>query len=209
MRRRTLLKTLLAPALAPMLVGALPRLAVAETMDAAKLLEDRVLGRADAPVTVIEYASFTCSHCARFHAETLPRLKTAYIDTGKVKFVFRDFPFDRPALEAGMMARCVQPERYFGLIGAIFQTQNGWSRAADPRAALAQLGRQAGIDQAAFDACVGNGALMDGILKIRLEGEQKHKIDSTPSFVIGDKKVSGALPFEEFEKLIVPLLPKS
>lgn len=170
------------------------------------LLEgDRVLGRAEAPITIIEYASLTCPHCARFHRETLPQLKAAYIDTGKVKLVFRDFPFDGLALRAAALARCAPSERYFAMVDTLFQQQESWSRAKDPLLSIGNIGKLAGMSQATVDACFQNTKLLDSIVQIRVDGEKTHGVDSTPTFLIGGKKISGAQPFEEFDKLLKSL----
>jgi protein-disulfide isomerase len=148
---------------------------------------DMVLGQANAPVTVIEYASMTCPHCAMFHSEELPKLKQEYIDTGKVRLVFREFPLDGLALEAAKLARCAGPDRYFAMLDALFRQQMVWARPADKAAPLAELQRTAravGIGEDAFRACSADKELGDEILARRLEGDQKHQIRSTPGFVI-------------------------
>lgn len=170
---------------------------------------DMVLGKADAPVTVIEYASMTCPHCARFELTVLPKVQAQYIDTGKVKLIFREYPLDAVAVRAAMLARCAGPERYFGVLQMLFQQQEKWATAQDPMAALQRIGELAGIDKADFDACMADKALTDRIVQSRLEGEKKYKIESTPSFIVGDKVKAGELPFEEFQKLVDPLLAKS
>ncbi|MCW8952227.1 MAG: DsbA family protein [Rhodospirillales bacterium] len=167
---------------------------------------ERVLGNADAPVTIIEYSSLTCPHCAKFHAETLPRIKKKYIENGKAKLVFRDFPFDRVGLAAATIARCVPQERYFGFIDILFASQGKWSSAPNPIEAVAQFARFAGLSPELIDACLGNEKIVDAIINRRVEGEKTHGIQSTPSFVINGTKVSGALPFEEFDKVIAKAL---
>ncbi len=164
------------------------------------------LGKADAPVTIIEYASLTCPHCASFHEKTLPELKRDYIDAGKVRLVFRDFPFDEIALRAAMLARCNGPERYFGFVDVLFKQQAAWSRAANPIDALAQTARLGGLGEDAFRACLANRPLEDYVLKIRLEGQSQHGVNSTPSFIIGGAKHAGFRTFEEMKALIDPLL---
>ena len=185
-------------------VAAAPRLAFAQEISLEKALAERVIGKADAPITIVEYASLTCPHCARFHKETLPKLKTAYIDTGKAKLIFRDFPFDGLALRAAALARCAPQERYFAVLDTLFQQQETWSRAKDPLAAIGNIGKLAGMSQATVDACFKDTKLMDSIVQIRLDGE-KQGVDSTPTFIIGVKKISGAQPFEEFDKLLKSL----
>lgn len=183
-------------------LAALP--AAAQAPAAAETLADRVLGRPDAPVTIYEYASMTCPHCAHFSVETMPKLKERYIDTGKVKMVFRDFPFDQWALRASMMARCAPAERYYPLLEILFKQQSQWASGGDTAAKLAQIGKLAGLSQATIDACWADQQLADGILKIRMEGASKYNVDSTPTFVFnnGAEKISGAQPIEAFGAII-------
>jgi protein-disulfide isomerase len=185
--------------------AAIPSLASAQEVALDKAMADRVLGKADAPITIIEYASMTCPHCARFHKETLPKLKAAYIDTGKVKLVYRDFPFDGLALRAAALARCAPAERYFAVVDTIFQQQENWSRAKDPLASLGNIGKLAGMSQASVDACLKDTKLMDAIAQQRIEGEKTHSVSSTPTFIIGKEKISGAESFETFDKLLKSL----
>ncbi len=183
---------------------AAPGVAFGQEISLEKALAERVIGKADAPITITEYASLTCPHCARFHKETLPKIKAAYIDTGKAKLVYRDFPFDGLALRAAALARCAPQERYFAVLDTLFQQQETWSRAKDPLAAIGNIGKLAGMSQATVDACFKDTKLMDSIVQIRLDGE-KQGVDSTPTFLIGGKKISGAQPFEEFDKLLKSL----
>ncbi len=172
-------------------------------------LEERFIGAADAPVTIIEYSSLTCPHCARFHRETLPRLKEAYIDTGKVKLIYRDFPLNEIALRAAMMARCAEPARYFGLIEVLFRSQDRWSRAKDPMAALRRIGRLAGISNERFDACMANLKIEAAILGVQLKAARDREVASTPTFFINGRKVSGNQPYEVFDEIIRSLVPDS
>jgi protein-disulfide isomerase len=194
------------PALAPRVDGgaAVPAQVVAETTP-----DDRVLGSADAPVTMIEYASLTCPHCATFHSETLPQIKAKYIDTGKVKLVFRDFPFDELGLRAAMTAHCLEPGSYFGFLDVLFRSQDKWSRAANPMEALKQLARLAGMQDDAFDACQKDEAVADRVLKGRIDAQNNFDVRATPTFIINDQKISGAQSFEKMSEIIEPLLPDS
>ena len=180
--------------------------AAAQAIDTTKALTDRVLGDPKAPVTIVDYSSLTCPHCARFHADTLPKIKEAYLDTGKAKLVFRDFPFDQWALRAAMLARCAPPERYFPLLDVLFKGQAQWSSSKDPAAALTQIGKLAGLSEDTIKACWTDQKLADGILNMRLDGQNKDKIESTPTFVLssgsGTTKVEGAQPFEKFAEAI-------
>jgi protein-disulfide isomerase len=183
-----------------------PQTSAPKTAEKNDPMSERVLGDPNAPITILEYSSLTCPHCATFHANTLPQLKKDYIDTGKVKLVFRDFPFDRAALQASMLARCSNPERYFGFLDVLFKSQNKWAGASDPTQALAQTGKLAGVGDQQFKECLANEALANKLIERRLEAEQKYKVESTPTFVIlrGDtvEKVIGAQPITEFAKVI-------
>ena len=170
---------------------------------------DMALGKADAPVTVIEYASMTCPHCARFHAETFKAFKEKYVDTGKVRMIFREFPFDGLALRASMLARCAGPERYFPMLDVLFQQQRQWTGAKDPVAALAQIGRLGGVSQEKFEACMKSEELSNAIVQNRLEGQQKHGVESTPTFVIDGEKLTGALTLAQLDEALAKKLPKS
>lgn len=163
---------------------------------------DQVMGEDEAPVTLIEFASFTCGHCARFHTETLPELKEEYIDTGAARLVFRDFPLDGLALRASMLAHCAAPEQYYTLVDVLFATQQQWVSSPNPMQALANIGRQAGIGEADFDACMENEQLADRILRRAREAEEQYGVDSTPSFVINGELMIGNQPIERFEAAI-------
>jgi protein-disulfide isomerase len=176
---------------------------------AAAEAEEQALGDASAPVTIIEYASLTCPHCAAFHQDVLPALKERYIAPGKVRLIYRDFPLDERALEAAKLAHCAGPERYFGFIDVLFQTQSNWARAEDPRAALKQLGKLGGLSEQQMDACFADEELTNSILQSRLEAQNQHQISSTPSFVIDGETHSGALGPDEFGEIIDPLLGDS
>ena len=160
--------------------------------------KDRILGDPDAPITIIEYSSLTCPHCARFHKDTLPTVKKDWIVPGKARLVYRNFPLDGLALRAAAVASCVEGDAYFSFLDALFRGQSQWTRAKDPTAALAQVARFAGIDQKAFDACISDQAEMDRILKQKIEGAQAYDINSTPTFVVNGEKVEGALGPKEF-----------
>jgi protein-disulfide isomerase len=150
---------------------------------------DMVLGKPDAPVTVVEYASMTCPHCAHFHATELPQLKQDYIDTGKVRLVFREFPLDQLALIGAMLARCAGPEQYFAVVDDMFRAQEQWARASDPVSELARLAKGHGLDQGGIARCIADQGLADSIIQSRLDGEQKHGIDGTPGFVVDGQKL--------------------
>jgi protein-disulfide isomerase len=171
--------------------------------------EDKVLGSADAPVTIIEYASLTCPHCASFHTQTLPQLKADWIDTGKARLVYRDFPLDGAALAAAVIAQCAPADRYFPILSLFFERQSEWAVEGQWRERLTQLAGIAGVDKAAVDACLADEARKNAVVQRAEEGQAKYAIDSTPSFVINGRKVSGALPLQDFVKVIEEVQPKS
>lgn len=172
-------------------------------------MKPAVMGKADAPVTIIEYASLGCPHCAHFHQETLPQVKRDYIDTGKVKLVFTDFPFGTPALAASMIARCAGPSRYLGFIDIFFRAQAQWGRADNPLDALKKVARFGGLSGEDVDACIKQQPLIDFIQNTARKASTEHGIDSTPSFLINGRKVSGAMPYAEFRVIIDEALKKA
>ena len=168
--------------------------------DAGEVLpSDRVLGRPDAPITIIEYASLTCPVCATFHIDTLPTIKKNWIDTGKARLVYRDYPLDGLALRAATLATCMEGDAYFGFLDALFQGQQAWARAADPTLALSQIARLAGMDQKTFESCISNEKEMDRILRQQLKARETFDVERTPSFVINGRKVRGLLEAKQFE----------
>ena len=172
-------------------------------------LQEEAIGDPNAPVTIIEYASLTCPHCAHFQKDVLPQLKERYIATGKVRLIYRDFPLDQRALAASILAHCAGPERYFGFLDVLFKTQEGWARADDYLAALKQIGKLGGLTDAQMAACFADQDLTNRILQSRLDAQSQHDVNSTPTFIIGGKAYAGARDIEEFASLIDPLLPKS
>jgi protein-disulfide isomerase len=193
--RRSLL---LAGVAACCLIGLRP--ALAETA------QEFVIGRPDAPVTMIEYASLTCPHCAAFHTETLPVLKEKYIDTGKVRLIYRDFPLDQTALQASILAHCAGQERGLTFVSAFFQSQDRWATSEDPSAALRQLAKVGGLSDERIDACLADKELGDSILNMRLTGENEHSIQSTPSFLIDGKLYAGNSGVDGFTEILEPLV---
>ena len=171
-------------------------------------LPDMVMGDAKATVTVIEYASMTCPHCAHFTETTFPELKKRYIDTGKVRFIFREFPLDQLAAAAFMLARCAgetDSSKYFTMIDTMFRQQRVWA-VEKPLPPLLALAKQAGFTQATFEACLQNQKLLDGIEAVRNRATDKFKVQSTPSFFINGTLFAGALTIEDMAKQIDPLL---
>jgi protein-disulfide isomerase len=171
--------------------------------------EDRVMGDANAPVTIIEYASMTCPHCAHFATEVLPAIKPVLIDSGKVRLVFRDYPLDALALRGAMLVRCAGNERAFGMIELLFSRQAVWAAAQDPKAALLTIANQAGMNEAQFNACMDDKAVQDAVTQSRVTAEQAYKINSTPSFLVNGRLIVGAPMPEEMVALVNTLLPAS
>ena len=168
--------------------------------------EDRVLGQDTARVTILEYSSLTCPHCAQFHAEGYRHLKSAYIDTGKVRLVFRDFPLDGLALRAAALAECVPAERYFPFLQLLFEGQKGWAGSDNPAAELVRLGQLAGLSEERALGCIQDEAGLEKIIQERLDGQEDYKIDSTPSFIIDGRKHPGALTADELDEILAPLV---
>ncbi|MDX2103411.1 MAG: DsbA family protein [Alphaproteobacteria bacterium] len=156
------------------------------TVPAGMVIEptDRVLGNREAPVQIIEYASLTCPHCADYKANTFPEIKRNWIDTGRVRYVYRDFPLDQVALQASVIARCAPEERYFPLLEALFQTQGQWATASDPVAALRRIGRLSGMTEERMTECLADQSLQEAVLRQRLGGAQTFAVSGTPTILI-------------------------
>ena len=191
----------------------------AELMKAGPLGE-MVLGDDKAPVTIIEYASMTCPHCANFHATTYPELKKRYIDTGKARFIFREFPLDQLAAAGFMLARCsaqdvkaavpglditkVAAQRYYAMIETLFAQQKDWV-VQRPLQPLLNIAKQAGFSEQSFNECLKNQTVLDGIKEVGDRGG-KLGVNSTPTFFINGKKFSGSLTIDDLDKAIAPFL---
>lgn len=168
------------------------------------LVQEMALGDADAPVTVIEYASFTCPHCATFHQTVFQELKENYVDTGKVRFIYRDVYFDRPGLWAAMVARCAGPERFFGLTSELYRQQAQWARqesAADIAQQLRRIGLTAGLEADAIEACLSDEEKARAMTAVWEANAAEHGIRSTPSFVINGTTYSN-MSYDDFAALI-------
>ncbi len=163
---------------------------------------DRFLGPAEAPVTIIEYSSLTCPHCASFHKDTLPQIKKLWIDAGKARLVYRHYPLDGLALRAAAVANCMQNEQHFGFLDVLFRSQQNWSRSQDPVGALSQLAKLAGMDQSTFDSCISDEKEMEQILARARAGAEAFDVRSTPTLIVNGKKVVGAMTYEDFEKVL-------
>ena len=186
---------------------ALPFAANAQSSDAdagATEIIDMVQGAEDAPITVIEYASFTCPHCARFHSDVYKLLRKNYIDTGKIKFIFREVYFDKYGMWASMIARCSGPDRFFGMTDLILNSQSTWARAGDDLAiveALRKIGRLSGMQDAALDSCLQDGDKLRALVGWYKENAQRDGIQSTPSFLIYGQPYKN-MDYEEFAKIL-------
>lgn len=170
-------------------------------------LPQMALGPADAAVTVTEFASITCPHCAAFNENTFPRIKAAYIDTGKIRYVFREFPLDPVAAASSVLSRCIadgDAEKYFAVTDVMFRQD--WSRFTKPRDTLNRVGKEAGLDEDQVRDCLKNEALFNRIVADRVYANAKLGINSTPTFLINDDRVVGNAPFEEFDRRIKALL---
>ena len=171
-------------------------------------LPDMALGPADAKVTITEYASMTCPHCAAFNEQVFPKIKAEYIDTGKVRYVFREFPLDIKAAAGSMLSRCIangDPDKYFAVTDLLFKTQSDWVM-KNTTEALTRIGKQAGLSQQQVDDCLKDQALLDKIAADQKYASDVLKVDSTPTFFINGEKIKGEASIEEFEKRINPLL---
>jgi protein-disulfide isomerase len=171
-------------------------------------LPDMVMGDPKAKVTVIEYASMTCPHCAHFAETTFPEFKKRYVDTGKARYIFREFPLDQLAAAAFMLARCASEtdsSKYFTMIDTLFRQQKAWA-IEKPLPPLMTLAKQAGFTEATFNACLQNQKLLDGIEAVRTRAVDKFKVQSTPSFFINGTLTAGAMTIDEMAKQIDPLV---
>jgi protein-disulfide isomerase len=212
--RRTLLLGASALAIAAALSGGdlllLGSQASAQSVAAADLmvppsLGDMSLGKADAPVTIVEYASMTCPHCAHFAETTFPELKKRYIDTGKVRFIFREFPLDPLAAGAAMLARCASKDKYFPLIETLFQQQRQWA-VEKPIPPLMAIAKQAGFTEQSFNACLSDQKMLNAINAERSRAADKFGVNSTPTLFVNGKVHKGGATIEDLAKMIDPLL---
>jgi len=179
-----------------------PAAAAAPAPDKAAILtvqpDDHVEGDPNAPITLIEYASFTCPHCAHFNTVELPEIKKKWIDTGKVKLVYRDFPLDETAARAAELAQCAGNDKYFAVVDMIFRGQLNWATASDPIAELSKSFRIAGMGDKEVQACLANQKVADGVIASYRGGEQAG-VDSTPTLFINGEQFKGARSLEELD----------
>ena len=168
--------------------------------------EEFFLGNKNAKIVVIEYASMTCIHCATFHKQVYPKIKKNYIDTNKIKFIFRDFPLDKQALFASVLAKCAPKDKYFNFVKLILTNQEKWISNDDTfMNKLRNIGKLAGLNENKINSCFKDEKMVDNIIRTRSIGEEKYNINSTPSLIINEKKYS-AMSYENFEKIIENLI---
>lgn len=199
--RRKALQTVAATGLS--FSAGLPTLADSHAAQTREVLE-MFKGAEDAPVTVVEYASFTCPHCKNFHLQVYPQLRENFIDTGKVKFVMREVYFDRFGLWAGMVARCAGPDRYFGVVDLLFEKQSEWLAGGDPTVIVENLraiGRQAGLTNAELDDCLQDQDFAKALVETYQTNASADGVDSTPSFIVNGTKQSN-MAYPQFEALL-------
>ncbi|WP_249693284.1 DsbA family protein [Stappia sp. WLB 29] len=202
-RRQLILRSSAGLLLAGTVLPALP--AFAQSVDVEELMKpgalpDKVLGSEDAPLTIVEYASMTCGHCANFHKNTYPHLKKEYVETGKARFVFREFPLDPVASAAFMLARSVPEDKYFEVVDFMFAEQRAWAFTQDPYNSLLSFAKQIGFTQESFEKVLTDQALLDGINATRDRASNEFGVNSTPTFFFNGNKVSGAISPEELDK---------
>lgn len=169
-------------------------------------LPDLVLGSPDAKVTIVEYASMTCPHCAIFHNRVLPALKKKYIDTGKARLIFREFPLDNLAAAGSMLARCAGGDKAYALIDVLFQKQDEWVVRNDPVSKLFAIAKQAGFTKESFEKCLTDDKLLAQVEASRTRANEKFGVNSTPTFFINGKRLSGGGTLADFDRAIEPLL---
>lgn len=167
---------------------------------ASESLPERAEGKANAPITVIEYSSFTCSHCATFYNDIMPELEKRYIETGKVRFIYRDFPMDGVGLKASAIAHCMPENQFFPFLRILFKNQMTWARSSNPEATLTQYAQMAGLTTEKIKSCLQSDKMLDALVAQRTEATDKLGIQATPTFVInnGAAKLVGAQSIDEF-----------
>ncbi|MHA1523306.1 MAG: DsbA family protein [Alphaproteobacteria bacterium] len=168
-------------------------------------MEEMIIGEVNAPVTIIEYASMTCPHCAAFHTGTYPELKEKYIETGKARLIFREYPIGNLAVAAAMLARCVDRQKFFPFIDALFQKQQVWVT-DNPVAPLKEMAKQVGISEENFDKCLSNQTILSGIREVATRANKEFEVNSTPTFFVNGEILLGRRPLADFEKIMAPYL---
>ena len=171
--------------------------------------DDTFMGKPDAKLTVIEFASLSCPHCAAFNNDVLPKIKADYMDKGLVRWIYRDYPLNREAFWAAILAHCASPLRYFAMVDSLFRSQGFWESQPDAMVALKQISVSEGVDEKTFDACLADKELKDKILARLKEASDKYHVDSTPSFIVNGKLYSGEMPYDDFKKILDEALSAS
>ena len=184
-----------------------PTVPVDELM-AKEALPDIVQGKADAPVTMVEYASMTCTHCAHFHETVYPTLIKDYVDTGKVKFILREFPLDPLATAAFMLGRCAGPDKRTAVVDLLFSTQKNWAFVDKPLEALTGILKQTGMSKVAFEACLKDQKLYDQVNEVRDRGSKKFDVTATPTLYVNGTKVTGEVNTQTLGKILDPMVAK-
>ena len=179
---------------------------VAKIVDTLEALEEKSIGEPNAPVKMLEFASLTCGHCARFHNEVMPRIKEKYIDSGLVFFTYKDFPLDKFALKAAIISRCSGNENYFSFLDVFYKKQSNWTRSQDPFKSLLKIAKVGGIKDEEIKVCVGNKSIEDGLLKDRLNSSKQYDITATPTIYLNGEKYEGELSLEALELKIKSLI---
>ena len=204
--RRHVLATIAATGVAGIAATLLPAGGMAQTgaQPAAPVMGDVVMGDEAAPVTVIEYASFTCPHCARFHTDTWPQFKAAYVDTGKVRFILREVYFDRFGLWASMTARCGGADAFYPMADQFLKKQSVWAKAAEDRIGgeIQKIGRLNGLSNDTLGACLADQDYAKALVETYQKNAEADDVTSTPTFIINGEKHAGNLPFDEFAALV-------
>ncbi len=206
-------KTLILSLLVLLFVGfmaVMPPVSSNASDDSKAPLPDRVLGQKDAPITITEYASFTCSHCSSVNNKVMPIIKKRYIDTGKVKLIYRDYPMDGISLRAAALARCLPENKYYSFVNIVHKNFRNWIKTPQPVETITQYAVMSGLDSDKAVECMEDTKLMDALIAVRTVGTEKYKIDSTPTFIFndGEDKLIGAQPLQNFIDKIEELLAK-
>ena len=174
-------------------------------IDVDTALSPRVEGSPDAKIKLVEYFSLTCPACAEFHTEVYPKIKEKYIDKGLVQMEYRDFPLDQWGLRAAALARCLEPKYYSAMVDVLLKQQSNWARSENVLQSLLKIGQLAGLNEQNAKACMSNEKLLDGIISVRMTGNKKHNVNTTPSFLIDGEKIQ-AFEFSDFEALFKDIL---
>ena len=189
-----------------MILGCFQTSINARVVDTIEALESKSFGDENAKVKIVEFASLTCGHCAKFHNEVMPILKEKYIEKGLIHFTYKDFPLDKFALKASMIARCAGNEKFFKFLDVFYKKQKDWTRTKDPFKSLLKIAKFGGLKDEELKVCIGNKSIEDGILKQRLNSSKKYDIKATPTLYLNGEKYNGDLTIEALESKIKSML---